>query len=32
MKLLYVAMTRALHELRVLYDESITLPLKEEIE
>ena len=32
MKLLYVAMTRPLHELKVLYQKSITKPLKEEAE
>lgn len=28
MKLLYVAMTRALHELTIMYDGEITAPLK----
>ena len=32
MKLLYVAMTRPLHELKVLYQKDITKPLKEEAE
>lgn len=31
MKLLYVAFTRALHELTVLYNDNITYPLKDEI-
>lgn len=31
MKLLYVAMTRALHELEVLYDNDISLPLQNEL-
>ena len=31
MKLLYVSMTRALHELKILYNGNITRPLKEEI-
>ena len=31
MKLLYVAMTRALHDLTVLYNWDITLPLREEV-
>ena len=32
MKLLYVAMTRPLHELKVLYKKDITKPLKKEAE
>ena len=31
MKLLYVAMTRALHDLTILHDGKLTLPLKNEI-
>ena len=31
MKLLYVAMTRALHELTVLYNENITLLLNDNL-
>ena len=31
MKLLYVAMTRALHELKVLYKNEVSVPLKSEI-
>ena len=31
MKNLYVSMTRPLHELEILYDGELTLPLKEEV-
>lgn len=32
MKLLYVSMTRPLHELNVLYNKNIVKPLQEEVE